>query len=397
MIRTTLRFLLVVSNRALYFSSHWSSSYLGPRNDFSYSSPSGTATQRCCYDTGRARFPDTTLKTLSSTSACRRFTVNTSPTIKSLTFLETGWSSEASESIPTPFGQHSPTPSTEPRDKTSPSPGMKIGAGVGIGLGILILILIALAFAILWFRRRQNHHQRKPTMNGLEREPNPSFEGDSAKSPRVRSDGISSQDHSWLADGRNISRETHKLPLCGPGLTVLSPEENPLVIFPNVPPSSEGIFPPNTRQAHSSVDLDPPPPLAAKKSHGFVLPISQQESKDASSPSASSLIILDSPQSITPEVRSGGVRAHLRDHPQPLRSNSSASRGTLADPPNHRETNIANNSPGSNSTAVGPTTTVKDSLDAINDSAATIQNFSRKIGSHRSRQGRDSGGGWPSP
>lgn len=442
MIRTTLNILLMVSNRALYFSSHWSSSYLGPRNGFSHSSPTGTAIHRSCYDTGRAFFPDTTLKTLSSTSASRRCKVNTSPTIKPSTILETGRSSEASESTPAPYGQHSPIHATEPQDKTSPSPRMKIGAGIGIGIGLGILILIALTMAILWFRRVQNHNQRKPTMNGLEREPKPSFEEDSAKSPRVRSDGISSQDLSWLADGRNISPETHNLPLCGPHLTVLnttiprtddlksssaskliknsisspgllgdanrflnhsvpmtvpgtlanearspvSPDENPFVFFPNVPPSPEEIFPPNTRQAHSSVDLDPPPTLAAKKSHEFFLPISQQESKD---PSASSLIILDSPQSITPEERSGGVRAHLRDNPQQLRSNSSASRGTLADPPNHREANIANNSPGSNSTAVGPTTTVKDSLDAKNDSPATIQNFSRKIGSLR--QGRDSG------
>lgn len=387
MIRTTLNVLLMVSNRALYFSSHWSSSYLGPGSGSSQSSPTGTAIHRPCHDTVRAFPPDTTLKTPSSTSTSQRCKVNTSPTIKSSTSLGTGRSSEASESTPAPYGQHSPTPTTEPQDKTSPSPRMKIGAGIGIGigLGLGILILIALTLAILWFRRLQNHNQRKTTMNGLEREPKPSFEEDSAKSPRVRSDGISSQDLSWLADGRNISPETHNLPLCGPHLTVLnttiprtddlksssaskliknsisspglvgdanrflnhsvpmavpgtlanearspvSPDENPFVFFPNVPPSPEEIFPPNTRQAH------------------------------------------------------------LRDNPQPLRSNSSASRGTLADPPNHREANIANNSPSSNSTAVGPTTTVKDSSDAKNDSPTTIQNFSRKIGSLR--QGRDSG------
>lgn len=432
----------MVSNRVFYFSSHWSSSYLGPRNDFLYSSPTGTTTRRSCHGTCGAFFPDTTLKTLKSRSASCRLTVNMSPTVKSHTSAETVSSSEASESIPTHLKQHSPSQSAEPQDKTSTSPRINIRAAVGIGLGILIFM--ALALAILWFRHRQNHNQRKPTMNVLEREPNPSFEEDSAKSPRVRSDGLTSQNHSWLADGRNIERETHKLPLWGPGLSVLnttthstddvksssaskpiknsiyssgplgdadaasrfldqsvpmavpgtlasearssvSPEENPS-------PSSEEMFPLCTRQAHSSRDLDPPPHLAARKSHEFFLPISQQESKDAPSPSASSFIILDSPQSITPEVRSGGVRAHLRDNPHPLRSNSSASRGTLADPPNHRKTNIANHSPGGNSAAVGPAITGEDSLDAKNDSAATIQNFSRKIGSLHSRQGRDSGG-----
>lgn len=343
--------------------------------------------------------------------------------------------------------------SSEPLHKISPSLGVKIGAGVGIGLGILILI--ALASAILWFRRRQKHSQRKITMDGLECGPKPSFEEASAKSSRLRSDVTSPQDLSWLRDKRNIS----PVPLCGPRLTVLnttiprtgdlksssasklitdsvsspgllgdahaafrfldqsapmavpatlanearspvSPEENPLSFFPNVPPSPEEILlPPNTMgQAHPSVALDTLP-LATKKSHEFFLPVPQHESKDASTPPPSttspSIIILDSSQSIAPKVRPSGVRAHLRDHhPQPLRSNSSASRPTLADLPNHREpSNIASSNPlRSDSTAGGPTTTTsgKDSLDAKDDSAATIQNFSRKIGSLHLRQARES-------
>lgn len=430
---------MVVSNQALGFPSHLSSSHLGLPNTILCQSPTVTATQRsCCHDPYRVLNVNsaTTLETQSSPSASGSITGTTSPTIISLLSLETGESSEASESIP--------TPTSEPRYKASQNPGMKIGAGIGIG--ILILILIVLALAIL-IRRRQNHNHGLLTMDGLECEPKPSFEESSAKSPRDRPDVISSQVASWLGDGRNISPETHTLPLCGPRLTALnttipridgfksssdsklvtnpisspgllgdahaafrfldqsgpmavpttlanearspvSPEESPLRFFPSVPPSPEEILPPNTSQEHLSVDLDPPP-LTTKNSHEFFSPIPQQGLKDATRPYASPSIIRDSPQSIPRAVRPSGVRAYSRDHPQPLRSNSSASRKTLADPPNHREANIANNPPGSDSTAGGPTITVKDSLDAKNDSAATIQNFSRKIGSIRSRQTRE--------
>lgn len=401
-------------------------------------SPTATATPRssCGTDNTQAR-PSETKSFPSASEKARR---NPTFTTNSLSSSKTGWPSGASESIITPLSQHRLTSSSMP-EKTSSSPGMKIGAGIGIGLGILILVAVALA--ILLFRRRQNHNKRSFVAEGLEYEAKPSFEENSAKSSRVRSEVISSQDLLWLGDGRDISPETRSLPLTGPRLNTtipltneiensgasklitastscrgllndthaafkfldqsapvaipstlakesrspVSPEESPLGYFSNVPPIPEKISPPNTSQKHPSVDSDPSP-LAKKNSREFFLPIFPQELKDVATPFASSSIILNSPQSITPEVKPTGERAHLRDYPHPLRSNSSASRGTLADLPNHSEPNIGNNTPGSNSTPGGSTTVKDSSLDAKDDSAA-IQNFSRKIGSLRSRQVRE--------
>lgn len=432
--------------------SHLSFPYGGHRNQLLCPPPTTTVTRRSfCYRIPVFKlFTTTASETQSSPSASEQPRVNSTFITKSLSSSETGRQSEASGSVSAPLAQHGPTASSKP-DKTSSSPRVKIGAGIGIGigLGILILILIAVVLAILWFRRRQNHNQRRFAAEGLECEPKPSFEENSAKSPRVQAEAISSQDLSWLGDGRDISPETHSLPLIGPRLTTLnttipgkndlkssstskvittsrsspgllddahaafkfldqsapvaipptlpkdarspvSPEQSPLGYFSNVPPSPEEILPPNTSQENnpSAVDLNTSP-LATKNSHEFFMPILQQESKDAATtPLASpSIIILNSPQkSITPDLKRTGERAHLRDHPQPLRSNSSASRGTLADPPNHREPSIGknNNTPGSSNFTPGGSTTVKDTNN--NDDPAAIQNFSRKIGSLRSRQ-----------
>lgn len=425
-------------------SSHLDSSGLRPP-------PTATRLSLCDTDNTHHTFPTkylaTTSGTQSSPSTSEQSSVDSTFTTSSLSSSETGRSSETSELIATALGQYSPTSSSKP-DKTSFSPNVKIGAGIGIGLGILILI--AMALAILRFRRRQDHKQRRFAAEGLECKPKPSFEENSANSRRVQSDVISSQDLSWLGDGRDISPETRTLPLIGPRPTALSttiprrndfnsssasklittsisspgllgdahaafkfldqaapvaippklankarspvsPQENPLGYFPNVPPSPEERLPPNTSQEHPSVDLDPST-LVTKNSRDLFLPTLQQKSKDAATPIASPPIILNSSQSITPEVKPIGEGAHLRDQPQPLRSKSSASRGTLANPPNHREPNIGNNTPGSNSTP-GGSTTVKDttSLNA-NDDPAAIQNFSRKIGSLRSRQVREVNG-----
>lgn len=437
--------------------SHLPSSYEGHPHHSSCPPPTATAARRSFCDTDNTHpaplpssklYKATTLETQSSSSASERPRVYSMFTTKSLLSSETGRPSEASKSVAALLTQHSPTSSSKP-DKTSSSPRVKIGAGIGIGLGILILIAVVLA--ILWFRRRQSHNQRRFAAEGLECEPKPSFEENSAKSPRVQAEVITSQDLSWLGDGRDISPETHSLPLIGPRLTVLnttiprkndlksssasklittsisspgllgdahaafkfldqstpvavpptlakearspvSPEQSPLGYFPNVPPSPEEILPPHTSQENPSVALDPSP-LATKNSREFCLPILQQESKDAATtPLASPSIILNSPQkSITPDVKRTGERAHLRDHPQPLRSYSSASRGTLADPPNHREPSMGNNTLGSSNFTPSRSTIVKDSssLDANNDDPAAIQNFSRKIGSLRSRQVRE--------
>lgn len=438
--------------------SHLSSSYRGHQNQSSSPPPTTTATQRSSCDTSSClnSYKSTTSETQSSPSASEQTRVNPTLTTKSLSSSETGRPSKASGSVAAPLAQ---TASSKP-DKTSSSPKVKPGAGIGIGIGILILIAVALV--ILWVRRRQNHNQKRFAAEGLECEPKPSFEENSAKSPRVQAEAISSQDLSWLGDGRDISPETHSLPLIGPRLTALnttiprkndlksssasklittsisspellgdahaafkfldqsapvaipltlakearspvSPEQSPLGYVSNVPPSPEEMLPPNTRQENpSAVDLNASP-LATKNSREFFLPILQQESKDAATtPLASpSIIILNSPhKSITPDVKRTGERAHLRDHPKPLRSYSSASRGILVDPPNHREpsTDIGNNNtPGSSNFTAGGSTTVKDSSSSLdannNDATAAIQNFSRKIGSLRSRQVRGVTGG----
>lgn len=430
-------------------------------------SPTATATRRAfCDPDNPYHVPLPQLKVYSTTSSETRISspaseqpsVDSAFTTESLSSSETGRQSEASGSVAAQSRQDDPTSSSRPHE-TSSSPRVKIGAGIGIGLGILILIAVV---AILWFRRRQKQNQRRVAAEGLECEPKPSFEENSAKSPRVQPEAISTQDRSWLGDGRNVSPETHSLPLIGPRLTPLntaiprkndlksssasklittsiaspgllgdanaafkfldqsapvavpptlakearspvspeqSPEQSPLGYFSNAPPSPEEILPPlpNTSQENPSVDLDPSP-LATKNSLEFYLPILQQESKDATTtPLTSPSMILNSPQkSITTDVKRTGQRAqHLRDHPQPLRSYSSASRGTLADPPNHREPSIGNNNTaGSSNFTPGRSNTVKDSssssLDANNDDpAAAIQNFSRKIGSIRSRQVRE--------
>lgn len=431
--------------------SHLPSSYGGYLNRSSSPPPTTTATQQSFR--GTSSFfnsnKSTTSETQSSPSASEQTRVNPTLIPKSLSSSETGRPSKASGSVAAPLAQYSPTASSRP-DKTSSSPKVKPGAGIGIGIGILILIAVVLV--ILWFRRRQNHNQRRFAAEGLECEPKPSFEENSAKSPRVQAEAISSQDLSWLGDGRDISPESHSLPLIGPRLTALnttiprkndlksssasklittsisssellgdahaafkfldqsapvaipltlakearspvSPEQSPLGYFSNVPPSPEEILPPNTRQENpSAVDLNASP-LATKNSGEFFLPILQQESKVAATTSLASpsIIILNSPhKSITPDVKRTGERAHLRDHPKPLRSYSSASQGTLVDPPNHRKpsTDIGNNNtPGS---TPGGSTTVKDNN---NDDTAAIQNFSRKIGSLRSRQVREVTGG----
>lgn len=435
--------------------SHLPPSYGGQLNQSSSPPPTTTATQRSSSSCLKS-YKSTTSETQSSPSASEQTRVNPTLITESLSSSETGRPSKASGSVAAPLAQ---TASSKP-DKISSSPKVKPGAGIGIGIGILILIAVVLV--ILWFRRRRNHNQKRFAAEGLECEPKPSFEENSAKSPRVQAEAISSQDLSWLGDGRDISPETHSLPLTGPRLTALnttiprkndlksssasklittsisspkllgdahaafkfldqsapvaipltlakearspvSPEQSPLGYFSNVPPSPEEILPPNTRQENpSAVDLNASP-LATKNSREFFLPILQQESKDAATtPLASpSIIILNSPhKSITPDVKRTGERAHLRDHPKPLRSYSSASRGTLVDPPNHREpsTDIGNNNtPGSSNFTAGGSTTVKDSsrsLDANNnDDTAAIQNFSRKIGSLRSRQVREVTGG----
>lgn len=432
--------------------SHLPSSYREQLNYCSSPPPTTTATQRSSCDTSSIlnSYNSTTSETQSSPSASEQTRVNPTLITESLSSSETGRPSKASGSVAAPLAQ---TASSKP-DKTSSSPKVKPGAGIGIGIGILILIAVVLV--ILWFHRRQNHNQKRFAAEGLECEPKPSFEENSAKSPRVQAEAISSQDLSWLGDGRDISPETHSLPLIGPRLTALnttiplkndlksssasklittsisspellgdahaafkfldqsapvaitltlakearspvSPEQSPLGYFSNVPPSPEEILPPNTRQENpSAVDLNASP-LATKNSREFFLPILQQESKDAATtPLASpSIIILNSPhKSITPDVKRTGERAHLRDHPKPLRSYSSASRGTLVDPPNHREpsTDIGNNNtPGSSNFTAGGSTTVKDSSSSLD--ATAIQNFSRKIGSLRSRQVREVTGG----
>lgn len=388
----------------------------------------------------------TTSETQSSPSSFEQPRVKSTFTTSS---SETGRPCEASKSGAAQFAQHGPASSHKP-SKISSSSRVKIGAGIGIALGILILI--AVISAILWFRRRQNHNQRGFAAEGPECETKPSFEENSAKSPWVQAEVISSQDLSWLGDGRDISPGTHSWPLIGPRPTALnttiprkndlkissaseliptstcspgllgdahaafkfldqsapgavpptlakearspvSPEQSPLEYFPNVPPSPEEILPPNTGQENSSVNLDSSP--LATNSFEFFLPNLQQESEDAATtPLASPSIILNSPQkSITPGVKRTGERGHLRDHAQPLRSYTSASRGTLPDPPNHREPSIGNNTSGSSNFTPGRSTTaVKDnsSLDANNDDApAAIQNFSRKSGSLRSRQVRE--------
>lgn len=461
---------LQVSSRATHSPSHspptlsQASSRLpsphgGHPNYLPSPSPTTTATRRCESDNTlpvRPVFKFYSSETQSSPPASEQHSVDSTFTTKYLSSSETGRLSEASGSVMAHLAQHDPTPSSK-SDETSSSPRVKIGAGIGIGLGILILIAVVLA--IYWFRRRQKQNQRRLAAEGLECEPKPSFEENGAKSPRAQAEIISSQDLSWLGDGRDISPETHSLPLIGPRLTALnttmprkndlksssasklittsisspgllgdahaafrfldqsvpvavpptlakearspvSPEQSPLGYFSNVPPSPEERLPPNTSQQNPSVDLDPSP-LATKNSLEFFLPILQQESKDATTtaPLTSPSIILNSPQKgITTGVkRTGGERAHhLRDHPQPLRSYSSAGRRTLADPPiNQREPSIGNknNTPGSSKfTPGGSTATVKDSssLEANNnDDPAAIQNFSRKIGSIRSRQVRE--------
>lgn len=427
-------------------SSHLPSPHAEPTNTSLCPSPTATAAPRVFCDTDNT-YPTllsllrlylaATPETQSSPSASETARVNSTFTTKPLSSSETGRSSEASGPIATPLAQYGPVTSSKP-DKTSSSPGMKIGAGIGIGLGILVLIAVALA--MLWFRHRQNHNKRSFAAEGLECEAKPSFEENSAKSPRVRSEVTSSQDLICLGDGRDISPETHTLPPIGPRLTALnttiprkndfksssasklittsisspgllgdahaafkfldqsapvakearspvSPEEGPLGYYSNVPPSPEETLPPKTSQELPSVELGPSS-LATKNSRGFFLPILQHESEDAAKPFS---IILNSPQSIASTVKPTGERAHLRDHPQPLRSNSSASRGTLADPPNHRVPNVGNYTPGSNSTSGGSTIVKDSSLDAKDDSAA-VQNFSRKIGSLRARQVREVNG-----
>lgn len=408
------------------------SSYL-PTQSPSQSPPSSSQTSTHSPSTYTSHPNDSFCPSPTPRSSCGTDNTQSRPS-------NTGRPSRTSESIVTSLSEHRPT-SISLLDKTSSSPGMKIGAGIGIGLGILILVAVALA--ILLFRRRQNHNKRSFVAEGLKCEAKTSFEENSAKSSPVRSEVISSQDLLWLGDGRDISPETRSLPLTGPRLNTtiplkneiksssasklitdstssrgplndadsafkfldqsapvaipstlakesrspVSPEVSPLGYFSNVPPSPEKTLPPNTSQKHPSVDSDPSP-LAKKNSREFFLPILPQELKDVATRFASSSIILNSPQSTTPEVKPTGERAHLRDYPHPLRSNSSASRGTLADLPNHGEPSIGNNTPGSNSTP-GRSTTVNDSsLDAKDDSAA-IQNFSRKIGSLRSRQVRE--------
>ena len=416
-------------------STHSPSTYTSHPNDSLCPSP--TPRSSCGTDNTQSRPSKTGRPSRTSESIVTSLSEHR-PT--SISLLDKTSSSQALPDKPS-SSPALPDKTSSSSDKTSSSPGMKIGAGISIGLGILILVAVALA--ILLFRRRQNHNKRSFVAEGLKCEAKPSFEENSAKSSTVRSEVISSQDLLWLGDGRDISPETRSLPLTGPRLNTtiplkneiksssasklitdstssrgplndadsafkfldqsaavaipstlakesrspVSPEVSPLGYFSNVPPSPEKTLPPNTSQKHPSVDSDPSP-LAKKNSREFFLPILPQELKDVATRFASSSIILNSPQSTTPEVKPTGERAHLRDYPHPLRSNSSASRGTLADLPNHGEPSIGNNTPGSNSTP-GRSTTVNDSsLDAKDDSAA-IQNFSRKIGSLRSRQVRE--------
>lgn len=446
--------------------SHLHSSHGGYSNHLSCPSPTATATGRPDCDMDNTRLVSrpylkiyiggTISETQSSTSPSEQPRVNSTFTANSLSSSETGWPSKASGSLVAQSAQNDPTPSSGP-DETSLSLRVKIGAGIGIGLGVLILIAVALA--ILWFRRRQKRSQTGFAAEGLECEPKPSFEENGAKSPMVQTEVISSQDQSWVGDGRDTSPETRSLPLIGPRLTALnttipgkndirsssaskrittsisspgflgdahatfkfldqstpvavpptlakearspvSPEQSPLGYFSNVPPRPEERLPPNTNQQNLSVALNPSP-LATENPLEFFLPILQQESKDATTtPLTSPSIIPNSPQKrITPAVKRTGERAHLRDHPHPLRSYSSGSRGTLADPPNPSQHEPSrdignNNTPGSSKfTRGGSTSSVKNnenaSLNANNnndDDPAVVQNFSRKIGSIRSRQ-----------
>lgn len=447
-------------------SSHLHSSHGGHSNYRPCPSPTATATVQPYSDMDNTHFVPspffehhirtTDSETQSSPSPSEQPRFDSTFTANSLSSSETGWPSEASGSLVAQLAQNNPTPSSGP-DATSLSLRVKIAAGIGIGLGILILIAVVLA--ILWFRRRQKRNQTRFAAEGLECEPKPSFEENSAKSPVAQAEVISSQNISWVGDGRDTSPETRSLPLIGPRLTALnttipgkndlrsssasklittsisspgflgdahatfkfldqsapvavpptlakearspvSPEQSPLGYFSNVPPSPEERLPPNTNQQNLSVDLDPSP-LATKNSLEFFLPILQQESKDAATtPLTSPSIIPNSPQKrITPAVKRTGERAHLRDHPHPLRSYSSGSRGTLADPPNQNQrepsTDIGNNNtPGSSKFTRGGSTSSRTnnestSLKANNnndDDPAVVQNFSRKIGSIRSRQ-----------
>lgn len=467
--------------------SHFPSPYGGHSNHRSCPPPTATATRRAFCDTDNTHLVHppfykfliaTTSETQSSSPASEQPSVDSTFTTNSLSSSETVRPSEAPGSVMAQWAQDVPNYSSEP-EKTSSGPRAKIGAGIGIGIALgILIILIAVVLAIHWFRRRQKQNQRHFAAEALECEPSkPSSGENSARSPRVQAEVISSQDRSWLGEGRDIFSETHSLPLVGPRLTALnttvprnnelnsssasklittstsspgflgdahaafkfldqsapvavvpptlakearsrspvSPEQSPLGYFSNVPPSPEERPPPNTDTSleNASVDLDPLPLIATKNSIEFYLPtpVLQLESKDAATttPLTSPSIILNSPQKriITTDAKRTGERApqHLRDHPQPLRSYSltgPASRGTLATgPPNYREPppsigNNNTNTPGSNNfTASGGSTTVKDgssssSLDATNndDDPAAIQNFSRKIGSIRSRQVR---------